>query len=169
MNLEEQLAAYKQKYYDSNKKNTFFKKSQKMDCAKQVSQNFSLQQLLDNSVYIVENTNYIYIDYPLIKQYLCPDTYDAISDHVLNLNSSILQTNKYFNIRVDLKTFSVTAAQRYNDLIKRFCSLYLDTTDDSNSIEKIEIVNRPAIMEALFKMFNGFISNESRDKVVFIR
>ena len=64
MNLEEQLAAYKQKYYDSNKKNTFFKKSQKMDCAKEVSQNFSLQQLLDNSVYVVENTNYIYIDYP---------------------------------------------------------------------------------------------------------
>ena len=169
MNLEEQLAAYKQKYYDSNKKNTFFKKSQKMDCAKEVSQNFSLQQLLDNSVYVVENTNYIYIDYPLIKQYLCPDTYDTISDHILKLNTSILEKNKFFNIRVDLKTFSVTAAQRYSDLIKRFCSLYLNTTDDSNSIERIEILNRPAIMEVLFKMFNGFISKESRDKVVFIK
>jgi hypothetical protein len=169
MNLEEQLAAYRKTYYDSNQKNTIFKKAQKMDCAKQISQNFSLQQLLDKSVYIVENSNFIYIDYPLIKQYLCPDTYDSVSNHILKLNEIILKLHTHFNLRVDLKTFSVTAGQRYNDLIKRFCSLYLDTTDDSNSIERIEILNRPAIMEVLFKMFNGMISKESRDKVVFIK
>ncbi len=169
MNLEEQLAAYRKTYYDSNKKNTIFKKAQKMDCAKQISQNFSLQQLLDKSVYIVEKSNFIYIDYPLIKLYLCPETYDYVSDHMLKLNEIILNQHPHFNLRVDLKTFSVTAAQRYRDLIKKFCGLYLNTNEKSNAIKTIEILNRPTIMELLFNMFSGFISKESRDKVVFIK
>ena len=70
---------------------------------------------------------------------------------------------------LDLKTFSVTAAQRYSDLIKKFCGLYLNTNEKSNAIKTIEILNRPTIMELLFNMFSGFISKESRDKVVFIK
>ena len=93
------------------------------------------------------------------------DTYDAVSNHILKLNQIIVSTYGHFNIRVDLKSFTVTAAQRYSDIIQKFCGLYLNNEGHSNNIRKIQIYNRPTVMEVLINMFSAFISKESRDKI----
>jgi hypothetical protein len=167
-NLEQQMQEYTNKYYKKNKKNSLFKTSQKFDCAKEMSNHFSSEKLIQSSIYIIPNSNYIYIDYPQVKQFLCPDNYDNVSRHILTLNQEILKTHPSFNIRVDLKSFTITAAQRYGDLIRKFCSLYLDATEQSTKIEKIQIVNPPSVMKILLKLFAPFISQESLNKVQFI-
>ena len=43
-NLEDQLNKFREQYYQENKKNTFFKTSQKNDCAEKVVQHFSIEQ-----------------------------------------------------------------------------------------------------------------------------
>ena len=169
MNLQEQLESYKNQFYSDNKKSNFFKSKQKLDCATSIAKKIPIEQLLANSIYIVPNSEFIYIDYPILKNFLCPETYDAVSDHILNLNKIIVATYGYFNIRVDLKSFTITAAQRYSDLIKKFCSLYLNNEGHSNNIQKIQIYNRPTVMEVLINMFSAFISKESRDKIEFIK
>jgi len=169
MNLDDQLAKYKGQFYSDNKKNTFFKGKQKLECANEIAKQIPIEKLLNNSIYIIPNCDFIYIDYPMIKQYLCPETYDAISEHMFKLNTIIIKQYGYFNIRVNLKSFTVTAAQRYSDLIKQFCSLYLNDTTQSNSIQSIQIYNRPTVMEMLLNMFSPFINKESRDKVEFVK
>ena len=128
-----------------------------------------IEQLLINSIYIIPNSSFIYIDYPILKNFLCPETYDAVSEHILKLNKIIVKVYGHFNIRVDLKSFTITAAQRYSDLIQKFCGLYLNETEQSNNIQTIQIYNRPTVMEVLLNMFSPFISKESRDKVEFIK
>jgi len=167
-NLEQQMQEYTNKYYKKNKKNSLFKTSQKFDCAKEMSNHFSNETLLQSNIYIIPNSNFIYIDYPLVKQFLCPDNYELVCNYFFDLNQTVLKTNSHFNIRVDLKSFTVTAAQRYRDLIKHFCSLYLDATEQSTKIEKIQIVNPPSVMKILLKLFAPFISQESLNKVQFI-
>lgn len=169
MNLEEQLESYKTQFYSDNKKKNFFKSKQKLDCANEISKKIPIEQLLSNSIYIIPNSSFIYIDYPIVKNFLCPETYDAVSEHILQLNKIIVKIHGHFNIRVDLKSFTITAAQRYSDLIQKFCSLYLNETEQSNNIQIIQIYNRPTIMEVLLNMFSPFISKESRDKVEFIK
>ena len=168
-NLEEKMQEYKNKFYEKNKKNTIFKTTQKLDCAKELSNHFSSEKLIQSSVYIIPNSNYIYMDYPRIKQFLCPDNYELICNYFFDLNQTLLKTNSHFNIRVDLKSFTMTAAQRYSDLIKHFCSLYLDSTEQSTKIEKIQILNSPPVMKVLLKLFAPFISQESLNKIQFIK
>jgi hypothetical protein len=169
MNLQEQLNSYKNQFYSDNKKNSFFKSKQKLDCATVISKKIPIEQLLINSIYIIPNSSFIYIDYPILKHFLCPETYNAVSEHILQLNKIIVKVYGHFNIRVDLKSFTITAAQRYSDLIQKFCGLYLNETEQSNNIQTIQIYNRPTVMEVLLNMFSPFISKESRDKVEFIK
>ena len=169
MDLQEQLESYKNQFYSDKKKNNFFKSKQKLDCATAISKKIPIEQLLTNSIYIVPDSNYIYIDYPIIKLFLCPDVYDHVSDHMLKLNQIVVASYGHFNIRVDLKSFTITAAQRYNDLIQKFCKLYLNNEGHSNNIRKIQIYNRPTVMEVLINMFSSFISKESRDKIEFLK
>jgi len=168
-NLEEQMQAYKNMYYEKNKKNTIFKTTQKFEYAKELSNHFSSEKLLQSSVYIIPNSNFIYMDYPRIKQFLCPDNYELVCNYFFDLNQTVLKTSSHFNIRVDLKSFTMTAAQRYHDLITHFCSLYLDSTEQSTKIEKIQILNSPSVMKVLLKLFAPFISQESLNKIQFIK
>ena len=169
MNLEDQLECYKTQFYSNNTKKTIFKSKQKFECANEITKKIPIEQLLTNSIYIIHNSSFIYIDYPIIKQYLCPETYDTISEHIFKLNEILVEKHGHFNIRVNLKSFTMTAAQRYSELIQKFCSLYLNTEKQSSYIQTIQIYNRPTIMEVLLNMFSPFISKESRDKVEFIQ
>ena len=42
MNLQEQLNSYKNQFYSDNKKNSFFKSKQKLDCATVISKKYQL-------------------------------------------------------------------------------------------------------------------------------
>ena len=53
--LVNQLTKFREEYYITNKKNVFFKKTQKNDCAEKVTQEFSLEHLLQTSIYINNN------------------------------------------------------------------------------------------------------------------
>jgi len=68
--LANKLEKFKEQYYQENKKNTFFTKSQKKDCAEKITQHFSVDQLLQNSIYVKESV--LFFDYPIIKRFLHP-------------------------------------------------------------------------------------------------
>lgn len=168
-NIEDKIQAYKNRYYEKNKKNAIFKTTQKFECAKEISNHFSIEKLLQSSVYIIPNSNFIYIDYPQVKQFLCPDIYDLACIYFFNLHQEILKTYSHFNIRADLKSVTMTAAHRYNDLIKYVCSIYLDSTEQSKKIGIIQICNPPSVIQVILNLFAPFISQESLNKVQFIK
>jgi len=50
--IEQQIASLQQNYYSQNKKNAFFKNSQKQDLAKSITQTIDINTLFSKSIYI---------------------------------------------------------------------------------------------------------------------
>ena len=76
--LQNQIDEIQKQYYESNKKNTLFKKAQKNDLAQQVSSNIDITTLLNNTCYIIESTNNVIIDYTVFKLYIHSKLYDTL-------------------------------------------------------------------------------------------
>ena len=166
--LEKQLQDFQEKYYEKNKKATFFKNNQKFDCANEISKNFSLEELINKGLYIQDN-NKIIVHYPIIKTFAHPGIYDKFLEHIDILSEKILLTQPSYDVHVDLYSFTVTAAKRYSDLIKQFCSIYLQKTDYDETINKIYIHNSPSVIDIVKTMFSPFMSNSSKDKIIVLK
>ena len=82
--IEQQIAYLQSNYYSENKKKTFFKNSQKQDLAKTITQNIDVQLLMEKSVYILENSDIVYIDYSILKTFLCEEIYEFSIQFLLN-------------------------------------------------------------------------------------
>ncbi len=166
MSLEEKLFQFREKYYKENKKNTFFKNSQKMACAEEITKTFSVNELLNRGVYMENNK--IFVDYPLIKTFVNPTIYSNILQHVEYLTGVILSQYEYFEIHLNIQSFTMTAAQRYNELIKAFCNIYLNSQYEEK-LKHIYIMNPPNIISVLQTMFHPFISESAKDKVIVLK
>ena len=166
-NLEDQLNKFKEQYYQENKKKNFFKSSQKKDCAEKVVQHFSIEQLLQNSIYIKDST--IFIDYPIIKTFIQPNNYYLVMDYIDKIHHYMFTNNETINIVIDMKSFTITAAQRYMELIKQFCNKYLQNDNYMNRIQTIYVRNSPSIIDVIRNMVSPFVSSNVSEKVVFLK
>ena len=166
--LINQMDKYKELFYQKNKKNTFFTKNQKLNCALSTSNQFSIDELLKISIFIEENTNKIHIKYPLLKNFLHPNNYEQVTNHMFNLTEQLIHSVNNYEIHADLKSFSITAAQRYHDLITYFLQKYFSNDSDDNHITKAYLYNAPNIIQILQKMFFSLISQQSKEKIVIV-
>ena len=161
--LEEKINEFQNKYYKENKKNSFFKQSQKFACAEEIIKNFQLNKLFENCIYNEEHK--ILVHYPIIKTFINPNVYDNILNHFDTLIENMLINHNEFEIHLDMKSFTMTAAQRYNELIKKFCNKYLNEKYEK-IITGIYIYNPPGIISVLRTMFHPFISEKNRSKII---
>lgn len=106
-----------EQYYEKHKKNTVFKNNQKLDCAKHVSSNVDLQKMIHYTAVIVPNTNIIYYNYMIFKTYGNEETHIPLYTHVTGLIEILLQTYQTFEFHINMKTFSISACQRYQKMI----------------------------------------------------
>jgi len=166
-NLEDQLNKFREQYYQENKKKTFFTKSQKKDCAEKVSQHFSVDQLLQNSIYIKESA--LFFDYPIIKTFIHPNNYSLVVEHIDNMIQYMIENYKTFTIVVNLKSFTITAAQRYMELIKNFCNKYFENDIYLIRIQKIYVHNSPSVIEIIDKMIAPFVKSNVSEKMIFLK
>lgn len=166
-NLENQLNKFREQYYQENKKKTFFTKSQKKDCAEKVSEHFSVDQLLQNSIYVKEST--LFFDYPIIKTFIHPNNYRLVVEHIDKMIQYMVDNYQVFTIVVNMKSFTVTAAQRYMELIKDFCNKYLQNDLYITRIQNIYVHNSPSVIEIIRKMIYPFVSSNVTNKVVFLK
>jgi len=166
MSLEEKLSQFREKYYKENTKATFFKNSQKLACAKEITNTFSIDELLFQSIYI--DNNKIIVNYPLVKTFINPTIYSNILEHVEHLTKNILSNYEVFEIHLNVQSFTMTAAQRYNELIQDFCYKYLNSDYEKN-LKHIYIHNPPGIITLVQSMFNPFISESAKTKVIILK
>ena len=166
MSLEEKLSQFREKYYKENKKATFFKNSQKMACAEEITNKFSIDELLLKSIYI--DNDKIIVKYPLIKHFINPTIYPNILQHMEYLTNIIISKHDLFEVHLDIESFTMTAAQRYNDLIKEFCYKYLNSYYEQK-LKFVFIYNPPGIISVLQSMFYPFISESTKTKVIILK
>lgn len=164
-----ELEKRKEEYYNLNKKKSFLTKTQKLDCALEIVNHFTIKELLDKSIIIKENSNQIHVSYPLFKIFLHPNNYSEVNSKIIDISTQVVNTHGKYELHCDLKGFTPTAAQRYNDFIIYLCNTYLSDSADKNSLEKVYLYNTPSIFDAIKKMFSPFISQASRDKFIIVR
>ena len=98
-NLVEQLEQYKNEYYNENSKNRVFKSKQKMDCAARIAAQVSLEDLLSKTMFILPNTNKVFIDYSVFKVYAHPGIYDKIINYSQIIIKKYKSENSIFIIK----------------------------------------------------------------------
>lgn len=157
-------------YYDKNSKNLFFKKSQKTECAKEICKKIDIYDMIANSIYVVLNTNKIYIDYSMFKLYANPDNFDIIISHILNTCKYLITYHKNFEVFINLDKFTVSAAERYKGFIQSYVTQCLnENTDFSVLMTKMYILNSPSVIELIVKIIKPLVDKNIVDKVFFYK
>ena len=162
-----QMEKFKNDFLDTEGKNTFFKKSQKLDCAKKMSQAFNLQEMIQRTVFIIPGTNKIMFDYTVFKLYACPENYDIIVTYIIHLYDCLLLQYPSFEANVNLDSFTISAAERYKGVIQTFCNKCMNTqTKYSKMITKMNIYYTPSMIESISNFLKQFIDTDVRDQIV---
>jgi hypothetical protein len=165
-NLIEEIEKFQNTYYQNKGKNTLFKKSQKLECASQISTNFDIQLLLNKTAYIIQNTNKIFIDYTVFKLYGNPNNYKVIIDRIFSLLSEVINIYGVYECHINLNYFTITAGERYKKIIEMFCSECLqNTTKYAAYLSKMHIYNSPSMLENIAKLFMHYIEPSVKTKI----
>jgi len=167
--LLQSIKKIQEEFYSKSKKNIFIKKEQKIDCANSVNNMLSLEELTSKTFYLIPNTNRIFIDYNLFKLFAVPSNYQFIIDKFINLLKYTIKTYGTFEIHIDLKSFSASAAERFSKIFK----LYYDTTCavglyyNIDHIDKICIYNTPQIINIISKLLINYTDNNIKTKITY--
>jgi len=162
-NLLEEVERFKEEYYKTNRKNIFFKKSQKQDFARKVSDNFNINELLEKTIYIDSLTNRVFIDYNVFKLYANEDTYPIIKNHAKNIYNF---QNKSFEFHIDINGFTISAAERYKSFFEMMFSEFMVNNEDL--ITKIYIYNSPSIIDTLMSFFKNIFTTNIKNKIIIV-
>jgi len=166
--LLEKMNEIQNKFYNDNSKNSFFKKSQKMDCAKEICKMMDLNEMIAKTIYVIPDTNGIYMDYTIFKLYANPDNFDVIIQHIINTCRYLVTYYHSFEVFINLDSFTVSAAERYKGLIKKYCdSCLTENTDFATLMVKLNILNTPSVIEMIVKIIKPVIDKGVVEKVVF--
>jgi len=164
----EQMKQLQTNFYSNTDKNFFLKNNQKNQCAVEISKQMNLQELLDETMYIIPDTNKVFFNYTVFKLYANPQNYDAIILNALKLFKECIQKYNCYEIHMDLKTFTISAATRYMTLIQSFCNECLkSTTEYSMLATNMFIYNTPGMMDQISKMLKPLVPVNLRHKFVF--
>lgn len=161
------IEKYKNTYYSENKKAFFFKKSQKLDCAANISSKFDINDLLSQTVAIIPNTNRVYLDYTVFKLYANPENYSTIVNYVIQLFKTCIENYGSFECHFNLNSFTMTAAERYKSVIELFCKECLKSeTRYGRMLSKMYVYYSPGLIEKFTSLFAHLIDPFIRDRFV---
>jgi len=168
--IANQINILKTRYYNKNGASILFKNTQKRDCAAEIVNNIPINALLNETIYIVKNTNQIYIKYEILKSFAAPSVYSMIINHISNLVELCIENHGSFQLYINMNTFTITAANRYKELIQMFCEKALQSDSIYHTkLQAIYLYNYPAIIPVLTQLFSAFVDSSARGKVVMVK
>jgi hypothetical protein len=166
-NLINEIKEFQNNYYSVNKKNFFFKKKQKLDCANNICDNFSLQDLINKTIYIIPDTNIIFMDYVIFKIFANSNNYQFIVDYIILLIDDRINIYNTFEIHVNLDSFTISSLERYKSII----NIFIDNCLKKNSgytfiISKVNILNAPKSFDSIINTVKHFFNKDVYQKIV---
>jgi hypothetical protein len=167
MSLTDQISKYQTDFYNENGKNTFYKKAQKLECAEFISSRFDINQLIQQTMFIIPNTNIVYFDYTVFKQYANPSNYEIIVNEVLALFTQCIEKYGSFEAHIQLAGFTISSTERYKTVIQSFCQKCLQsTTKYCNLLTYMYIYNTPLMIDNITTFLKPFISPVVYGKII---
>ena len=165
--LVEMMEKYQQEYYQSQGKNMFFKKSQKQDCAKGVSQAFPLEEMINRTIFLLPQKNKLVFDYTVFKLYATSENYEAIIQRVIESYDLLLREYPTFEVHIILDGFTISAAERYKSVIQIFCNKCMTSeTRYTQYITSMYLYYTPSMMESISALLKPFIDPDISQRIV---
>jgi hypothetical protein len=163
----EKVNELKNTYYSDNGKNILFKNKQKFECANNIINSIGIDDLIRKTIYIIQDTNNVYIDYTLFKLFATPEQYNRIVDYAISaINFSI---NKYgsYEVHINLDTFTVSAAERYKHIIIIFLNECIQYDGKcSELLTKMHIHNTPKTFNLISKILLPLMDPLVKSKLI---
>jgi len=157
----------KEEYYDKNGKNIVFKKSQKNECAKEISANFDLNVLIRNTTYIIPNTNKVYFNYEIFKLYANSDNYQDIYNYLLYLIDICIDNYQNFEIHMNSKSFTISACERYKTFVLLLTQECLKKRGNySILLDKFYVYFTPNSISNIIQICSPFIDSLVKPKFI---
>jgi len=155
------------KFYDETRKHVIFNKDkQKFECGEVIQQQIAFETLMQKTFWIVPNTNKVYFDYSVFKLYAIPENYESIVDRVLTFCTQCANHFHYFEVHVNIESFTVSAAQRYKDIIIMFCrECLVRDTRFTERLSGLYIYNTPNMIEHISAILMPLIPPDVRPKI----
>ena len=151
-NIINDIKEFQNNYYSIHKKNFFFKKKQKLDCANTICEKFSLDDLINKTMFVIPNTNIVFLDYTIFKLFANPNNYEILVNNIILLFQDRINNFKSFELHVNLDNFTISSLERYKSIINTFISKCLsNNTTYVYSMNNIYIYN-------VFKSFDNMIT-----------
>lgn len=159
------LNKFKDTYYSENKKSVFQKKAQKYEIAKEITSRFDINILLQKTAYIIPNTNKVFVNYTMFKQFAQPDNYELFVKYVQNLVSIIIDKKNTFECHINIESFTISAAERYKGVIQTFSESVFGYTEN---MDAIYVYNAPSMIEKISKIFVQFLDQTVKNKIILV-
>ena len=162
----EDILGVRTDYYDTHKKNTFFKKQQKFECAEMVCSRIPLETLINQTCWIIPNVNKLVFDYRIFKMYANPANYMVIVDNVMVFCNWCVKEYGTFEFNFNLESFTISAAERYKDAVVLFCDeCFKRNTHFSDYLITMNFYNIPTVVDQISRMLLPIIPVETRPKL----
>ena len=156
------------RYFLENKKKTIFKNFQKIECANMITDSIGIDNLISKTIFIIKNTNSIFIDYTLFKRFIVPEYYSKVVNYITSLIKTCIINYDSFNIHVNLETFTISAAERYKSIITTFLNYCIsdDNTRYSLKLHKLYIYNIPSTFQTISTLLTPIMDPIIKNKMV---
>lgn len=160
------IAKLQEEYYLKNQKNTFFKKSQKNECASIVAANIDSYTLFSKTLFIIPEKKAIYFDYTIFKTYMTPELFENFLEYEYNLTHEWVNTIDFYELHLNIQTLSISAFERYRGFIDKVLLRYPPVSPTAIKMSKLYVYYTPNIIEQILKLLSPFIQH-LREKIVF--
>jgi len=166
------LLKMRESFYTTETKNRFFKNRQKERCNRMIVENSDVDTLLNRSVYIIENTNQIYIDYAMLKMFVTETMHQTVVDHIIECLTKCILTYGKYDLHLDLNGFTISAAERHKHVIFSFHHKCLMTSTNGGvkfeaSLDHMYIYNTPSVIMSIRKIFSTIMSSVLHSKIIY--
>jgi hypothetical protein len=166
----DKMNSLKDKYYADHKKNIIFKNAQKLECAKAISSEIDIETILQKTVFIIPNTNKVYLDYTVFKLFANPSNYQVIVDHIFQCFEVAIRQYGDYEAHTNLKSFTVSSIKRYEEIFNLFYQKsYAAQISFSKIIAKLCLYNTPFVIEGTAGMLKSIIDADALSKTVIYK
>jgi CRAL/TRIO domain len=169
-NIIREMNIAQREFYDTSSKNSIFKKTQKMECARLVVDRFNFEDIMKCTCYrLPENPIAVFFDYTVFKMFANERNYTAIVQYIMALLDSVIQTYGKFEFHTNIQSFTVSAAERYRPIIDIFSNTCLaSNTLYSEVLTTFYTYHTPSIVETVRKMLGPIVPPLIKTKLVFV-
>ena len=154
----DQIAKSQQQFYGEHSKKLVFKNNQKLQCAKQVTEQIDLQQMINLSAMIIPNTNKLYFNYSVFKSYGHPEICPLVYNHFHSLVQQIVNQYGTFEMHINLNSFTVSACVRYRKMIM---SSFDENTYLTDKMTSLNVYHTPNVISQITTILYSSIKHLS--------